>query len=296
MSYFYKNMFAYKLKEKERSSEEFEELLKDKEIQPSGKHELKKIGWTNVLKNSDNLFEKVGNAYSLKMKIVEKVIPGSIVKELLEEKVNEIEERDSRKVSKKEKDDLKDALVLDMAAKAFERSSYISGYIDFGNNLLIVDSSSPSKADEFTSLLRATLGSLDVDILEPKFEVIDKMTSWISNPPKNNFRLGESCTLKDMTGTGAKVTVTKQELDVEEITNHIDNGKMVESIELCWEERINFTLTSDFKIKKIKFLDIVTNQIEEDLGESEDEYSSYQSSALIMIGDFAELLEDLNSV
>jgi hypothetical protein len=48
-----------------------------------------------------------------------------------------------------------------------------------------------------------------------------------------------------------------------------------------------------FKINKIKFLDIVKDQIKEDLGESSDDRAMAQSSLYIMVEDFAEVISDL---
>lgn len=295
MNYFYKNLFFYNVKETVKE-QEIEDLLSDKVIKECGKHELKTQGWTNVLKDTEELVQKVDGAYFFKYKIVEKVIPSSVLNDLLEEKVKKIEKIESRKVFNKEKKAIKEDIQIEMASKAFERSSYINGYIDFKNKLLIVETSSPSKADEFTSFLRETLGKLSLEIIPSKYDVVEKLTSLISNPPSKKFELGESCLLKDMLGTNAKVTISNQELDVEEVINHISNGKSVDSLELIWQKRISFVLTSDYKIRKVKFLDIVTTQLNEDLGESDDDFSNFLSSMTIMLGDFNEMIEDLNSL
>lgn len=61
-------------------------------------------------------------------------------------------------------------------------------------------------------------------------------------------------------------------------------------------KRISFSIDEKFKINKVKFLDIVKEQIKEDLGESDDEYAIVQSSLFIMIEDFAELISDLQKI
>lgn len=290
----FKNIFAFKLNEEQYDDTEFQGQLEDKKIKPCGKNDLESFGWTPIFDDEDELFQKVSGAYVLKFKQEKKNIPNKVVQERLKNRIKEHFKETGQKPNREEKDNFKEAIILEMAQTAFVESSYINGYLDFKNKYLVIDTSSAKNADAFLSLLRESVGSIDVDILEPEYDVVDKMTSWLSEGSATDpFELEEGCVLKDMMGVGSKITADKHALDVEEIQKHIEEGKKVEELDLNWHERINFRLCSDFKIKKIKFQDVVSESVAEELGESDDQYAVYAASMYIMVEDFAEMLTDL---
>lgn len=290
----FKNIFAFKLNEEQYDDKEFQGQLEDKQIKPCGKNDLESFGWCPIFDDEEELYQKVSGAYVLKYKHEKKNIPNKVVQERLKKKIKEHIKESGQKPNREEKDNFKEAIVLEMAQTAFIESSYINGYLDFKNKYLIIDTSSAKSADAFLSLLRESVGSIDVDILEPDFDPADKMTEWLSEGSATDpFELEEGCVLKDTMGLGSKITADKHALDVEEIQKHIEEGKRVEELDLNWHERVNFRLCSDFKIKKIKFQDVVNESVEEELGESDDQYAVYSASMYIMIEDFAEMLTDL---
>ena len=290
----FKNIFGFKLNEEEYDNKIFQEKLETKQIKPCGKNDLDAFGWTPIFDDEDELFQKVSGSYILKYKQEKKNIPNKVVQERLKKKIKEHFKETSQKANREEKDNFKEAIILEMAQTAFVESSYINGYIDFKNKFLIIDTASAKTADAFLSLLRESLGSIDVDILEPEYDAVDKMTDWLSEGSATKpFELEEGCVLKDMMGVGSKITADKHDLDVDEIKKHVSEGKKVDELDLNWHERINFRLCSDFKVKKIKFQDIVNDSVEEELGESDDQYAKYNASMFIMVEDFAEMLTDL---
>lgn len=60
----------------------------------------------------------------------EKVVPGSVVNEMLQERISEIEEREARKLPAKERNRLKDELIFELLPRAFSFSKKTYAYID----------------------------------------------------------------------------------------------------------------------------------------------------------------------
>jgi len=290
----FKNIFAFKLNEDEYDAVKFQEQLEVKKIKPCGKNELESFGWTPIFDDEDELFQKVSGSYVLKYKHEKKNIPNKVVQERLRKKIKEHFKETGQKPNREEKDNFKEAIILEMAQTAFVESSHINGYLDFKNKYLVIDTSSAKNADAFLSLLRESVGSIDVDIIEPDYDAVAKMTEWLSEGGATEpFELEEGCVLKDTMGIGSKITADKHALDVEEIKKHIEEGKQVDELDLNWHERINFRLCADFKVKKIKFQDIVNESVADELGESDDHFAIYSASMFIMVEDFAEMLNDL---
>lgn len=293
----FKNIQVFKMNEvKKYSEDELETILGNERFSPCGEMDLIKTGWDTVFEDDEEnkLVRKVGNAFFFKLKTEKKMIPNSVVKEKLKEKIAKYRaENEDRKPSKIEKDQMKETITLEMARTAFTEPKYIEGYIDYEHDLLVVNAGSSAKAEEFTSALRVAMGSLDIGFLDVD-DVSDKLSGWMVNnsrPPE--FDIGISCDLKDL--EGGTISVKKHEVDVEEITQHLSNGKNVVKLELVWQKRLRFSLTNKFEIKSIKPEDIVKEGVSEDIGDAKDHYNVFQANMLIMTADFAEMINDLVS-
>lgn len=293
----FKNIQTYKIADfKKYSEEEWESLLKNDAFTPCGEHDLFKTGWDVVLHKDaeEKLTQKVGQCFFLSLKREDKIIPNPVVKERLEERIEKHkEENEGKKPSKDQKEDMKKAIVLHLAKNAFTASKNQLAYIDYQNELLVVNTGSAKKAEEFIATLQVTLGgSFQAIPLEADEDVANTLSGWIRNHSQpQEFDIGNNCDFKDV--DGGTISVKKHDIDVEEITQHLDNGKQVTKMELVWQKRLRFSLTSNFEVKGIKPEDILKEEVGESLGDAKDAYNTFQSNMLIMTGDFAELIRDL---
>lgn len=291
----FKNIYAFKLNESEISEKDLTSKLEKFRLVPCGKHDQKSVGWEDVLEDEENLVFKVGkSSYILNLKFEEKNVPSSTVQEELKKRIKEIVKNGGDYPSKKESKIMKEEILHDLIPRAFVKTSSISGYIDFKHNLLVVDASSPAKADKFVAFLRDSLGSLDIDIINPENDVSLTMGNWIKEGKCSRpFELGDNCLFKEQSGTGGKINVSHHDLTSEEITQHLENDKIVEKMDIVWQKRVSFSINSAFRISKVKFLDIVEETLKEELGESDDKYTVLKATMEIMVEDFAEIIGDV---
>lgn len=292
---FFKNIFAFQLNEQEINEDKLIEKLEKFRIVPCGRHDEKSIGWDDYLDNEDSVIFKVSKGvYLLNLKVEDKNVPAAVISEKIKEKIKEIVKGGGEYPSKKEIKSMKEEVKHDLLGQAFVKPSFIVGYLDFKNKLLVVDASSPGKADKFNSFLRDSLGSLDIDIINPEKDVSDVMGEWLKcKKAERPFDIGNSCMFKEKSGESGKITVSQQDLTTEDIIKHLDNDNIIEKMDIVWQKRVSFSLNSAFRVSKVKFLDIVNEQIEEELGESDDQYAILKATMEIMTGDFAEIIIDL---
>lgn len=198
----------------------------------------------------------------------EKIVPASVVKEMLDEKIAEIEHSQGRKVRKREKETLKEDIYHQLVMRAFSRSSKIYGYIDPIEGYLVVDAGSHAKAEEFTVLLRKALGSLKIEI--PKIQTLTTvLTHWLKTneyPPE--FAINDRCVLVDPK-EGGTIRCQRQNLFAEDIQTLLHEGRFVSELALSWAEQISFNLKDDFSVKSLKFLEGVQDQANDTFTESE---------------------------
>lgn len=74
----------------------------------------------------------------------EKVLPASVIRDLTDERVQEIEARDVRRVGKKEKQQLREQVADELLPRAFSRNLHVRAWLDLAHGWLAVDAGSTS--------------------------------------------------------------------------------------------------------------------------------------------------------
>jgi len=293
----FKNLKVYRFtKDIETSDQEIEEKLATAPFTPCGKTQPKSYGWTEPMgKHGQMLTHSSGGKVLFCAKQEEKLLPASIINEILEEKVAEIEEQTGSKPGRKQKEQMKEELTIDLLPRAFSRKQNHFGYIDRQNKLLILNSSGGAKAEEFTEFLRKTLGSLTIIPFKVNNSPATLMTQWVTGndiPP--DFELGQICELKDPSEDGGTVRCSKQDLLSEEIQAHITAGKEVVKLALKWDDKIEFVLHDDLSVKRLKFSDEILEKADDSAGE--DPATRFDADFALMTLELANFIPRLAEV
>lgn len=251
-------------------------------------------GWVSPHKNDEQTFAYHINGYSLiALKTQEKMVPASVVKEQLDEQVNEIEMRDNRKMRKKEKDSLKEAIYQDLLPRAFTKTNTLYAYIDHANGWLLVNTPSTRKAEDFTVHLRKAMGSLKIKLPDMSM-IAPVLTGWVLGEAfPESFVIEDNCVIKDEDSTGM-IKCQKQNLTAEDITALIDSGREVVQLSLLWRDQLAFSLSDEFILKSIKYLEVIQDQAQDVHTETEAE--QLDAEFTIMTSVIADLLKELVAV
>lgn len=271
----FKNLRIYRLIENiKKTPEELNQALAALEFQPCGSTEQVKYGWTPPLGRHGTEYVHAANGFiMICAKRQEKVLPPSIINEVLEEKVSEISDRESRFVGRKEKQSLKEEIIFTLLPKAFVKSSYDFAYIDTNNQLIVVNSSSANRAEELLSTLREALGSLKAMPLMPADAPTNVLTRWLveGDVPKE-FEVGEECELSAQE-EARSVKFKHQDLWVDEVAQHIKSGLQVSKLALNWNESIDCIVDEQWCFKRIKFSNEISEQAKDhDTGSAAEQF------------------------
>ena len=221
----------------------------------------------------------------------EKILPGAVINAAVNEKVKEIEQGQSRKMCRKERQDLKDEIIFSLLPRAFVRDRLDFAYIDTKEQRLIVNAASAKRAESLIHALRLAIGSLKCTPFwcESSPELI--LTEWVRQGyAVEPFYLGESCELvgpKD----GRSITAKKHDMSSEEIGVHLNFGLRVEKASLFWGEDLFFTLDAGLGIKKLDYSDAVSEQVEYRKPESAAE--EFDATFFIMSETLRRFVKDL---
>lgn len=264
----FKNAMIYQVTEsvlKDVSGGQLEGMLKQQSFKPCTQGELSSFGFVNPVFNDDTacVFE-INNGIVLKAKRQEKIIPSSMISELVDKKVTEIESTEGRFVSRKEKLNIKEDIIHQLLPQAFDKNTYSILYWDFERNLIIINERSPSKAENLLGLLRSALGSLPVRPLSTDEAPEIHFTDWVvkSTAPAN-FELSDKCKLESPQADGGVIQCKREDLTRDDIIAHVKSGKQVTQIGLVWAEALEFTVDNSLRLSGIKLTDIGEQGVED---------------------------------
>ncbi|QLK87368.1 recombination-associated protein RdgC [Arsenophonus endosymbiont of Aphis craccivora] len=259
----FKNLMIYRLnREFTLSVDKLEKQLATLAYSPCGSQDMMKIGWTSPMgPHSEALIHSVNNQILLCAQKEEKLLPAQVITQELQAKIKKLETAQARKLKKSEKDPLKDEVIHALLPRAFSKISHTYIWLDIINNLIIVDAASTKRAEDNLAFLRKTLGSLPVVPLSYQNPIELTLTKWLSSgQPANGFSLLDEAELKAPVEEEGVIRCKKQDLCSDEIIAHIEAKKRVTKLALEWEERIQFILSDDGTVKRLKFSDLIKEQ------------------------------------
>jgi len=290
----FKNLSIFRLTEDfTLTPEELEQKLAALSFRPCGPHEEFSFGWTAPIgKTAQQLVHSSNGFLMLCAKKEERVLPASVLNEMVQEKIFEVEELQGRKLSKKERTAIKDELIFELLPKAFTFSRKIYAYIDPKGGFLVVDAASAKNAEDLLSLLRKALGSLPAVPLNTIEKPVTTMTQWlVNNQAPDDITIEDECELRSPEEGGSIIRCKRQDLALPEIKSHLDTGKEVIKLAINWADRIAFIIDENLAIKRLRFLDLIQDQVADT--EANDEASQFDVDFSIMSLELANFLPRL---
>jgi recombination associated protein RdgC len=263
---FFKNLtlFRFPKSAAEALGDGLEKRLKKHALKPCAPLEMQARGWVSPYgRHEPGLSHQVGHYLLLTLGLEDKLLPPAVVNEVLAEKLAALAEERGKPVGGRERKRLKDEVLFDLMPRAFSRPGRLSGYFDLKRGWAVFDTSSVKAAEQFLTVLRESLGSFVAIPLDPEESPRNLMTGWLTGAKlPEGFELGNECELKDPADTGAVVRAKKLDLDSAEIREHLKSGKQASQLGLVAEERSSFVLGEDLTVRRLKFLDVVTEELE----------------------------------
>lgn len=290
----FKNLIIYRLtKTIDLTPEQLEARLSEFAFSPCGSQDLSKYGWAKPMgRVGSSLIHVTDGNIMLRARKDDKILPASVIKDALDEKIEMIEQETARPISKKEKDALKEEIIHTLLPRAFTRSNSTFAYIAPKLGLIIVDASSHNKAEDLLALLRKSIGSLAILPVQSKSPVDITMTQWLTDEKQiTPFEITEEGELKSPLQNGAVIRCKNQELICSEINAHIENGMFAVKVSMRYAESMTFVLNEDLTIKRIKFTDVIIEQQEDQ--DKGNKAACFDADFAIMAGEFEQFIPAL---
>lgn len=256
----FKNLLVYRITPAWRASaENMEAGLQAARFVPCDASMERSFGWVEPRGQAHGpLLEVVGGQRILKFMLEAKLLPASVVNDKAREKVAQIEASTGRKPGKKETRDIKEDIRHGLLSQAFTKQSSVLVWMDPKAKTLVIDASSPKKADEVVTLLVQCLSGFAVTLINTTTSPAVAMGQWLTTQePPQAFSVDRECELKAADETKAVVRYARHALDIDEVRAHVESGKQPTRVALTWKNRVSLVLTDALQIKKLAFLDVV---------------------------------------
>ncbi|MGO4221417.1 recombination-associated protein RdgC [Lysobacter sp. TAF61] len=264
-------------------------------LKPVGPLELSSRGFISPFgRGDDELSHTRGDATWLAVGGEDKILPGSVVNDMLAKKLAEIEQKEGRKPGGRTRKRIKDELITDLLPRAFVKPSRTDALIDMGHGVVAVDTSSRKSGENVVSEIRRALGSFPALPLNAEIAPRTVLTGWVAGEEMpEGLSLGDECELRDPIDQGAVVKVQRMELQSDEIAKHLESGKQVTRLALTLDDHVSFVLGEDLVVRKFKLLDGAVDGLEST--EREDLRAELDARFVLMAGEFKRLFTVLEA-
>jgi len=201
----------------------------------------------------DELVFAANKTLGISLKREERVLPGAVIKTVLDEKIAKIEAEEARKVGRKERQELKEQIIDELLPRAFTRASRTDAVL-VGGYLLI--NQTGNKAENLLSHLREALGGLRAQPTVTRRSVSELMTEWLlRGEADGQFELDDYVALVGAGDMAPEIRIKREDLTAEEVVQHVKCGKRVAELGLVWRESVVLVLTQDLTLKRLRYLD-----------------------------------------
>src|SRR5699024_5724080 len=272
---------------------ELEAALAQAECPPCGKQTLRTAGFAPPLKQDSAMVQAVDGLVHARHREIVRLLPGPVVTEAVDARVDAIETEQERRVGRRERGEIKDQVIFELLPQAFTQSRYTAIVLDPPQQHVWVDSTSANRAEQVLTSLRDALGSLPVQPLDAGQDVAAQLTQWLRAPDTlpADLTLGDRCELRASDDSRAAMRCSAVDLHTDELRAHVDGGMQVKSLNLCWQDALEFDLDEQLTLKRLRPLDRINDDLEQ--LDADDAVAELQSRLALQGGVLRQLMQRL---
>ncbi len=257
----FKNALVYKIDHWDTPAlADIEARLDGARFVACGASQPESFGWVEPRNQKHGLLaEAVAGHLILKLCTETKAVPGGVVKDELEARLDAVEKDTGRRPKGKRAKELKEEVVRELLPRAFPKRGHTLVWIAPHAQMMVVGVSSPKRADRVVSQLVELLGGgFRVTQMQTQLSAATAMSGWLTDKEAPaGFAIDRECELKQPDSEKSTVRYARHALEIDEVGEHIRQGKLPTQLALTWQGRVSFVLNEQGALKKIKLLDVV---------------------------------------
>lgn len=258
----FKNLTLYRVVGIELDVQALQQAMMERIAKPLGDFESRRYAWQPPAgKFSEQIMLESNGHLLMTMMKQERMLPGSVVNDAASDKVAALEKEEGCKVTRKERQAIKEQVIETLLPKAFVKRTRVDAWWDTVTGIIGINASSRARAEEVLNFLRETMGSLKVVPLSTQQLPVRKMTQWLTDPPSRpaDLVLGDSVTLRAKGDDGAW---QGKSIDVDSDETHqlLETGRQATKLALSLEGHLSMVLHDDLVMARLSFADAVIEE------------------------------------
>lgn len=229
--------------------------LTEKEFSPIQALELRTAGFVPVNDEAgERLVSSFPGGLAFRVRVDEKVMPGSVIKAEVAKAIETIRVEQGRKPGRKEKAEIKDGVMHDLAQRALVRTAAsVTCFYHVASGYLMVATTSKKIADTCVTILVHAVGSVKtetINVSDVKHGLTKRLGDWLSGNLEafGDFNPCDQAALSDTSKRKLTVKMGALETAREGLTAAIQRGFSVTSLGFE-HEGVQFRLTDEFRLK-----------------------------------------------
>jgi len=262
---FFRNLFLFRFNAQALgiTAEGLEAALDGQRLRDVGAIELSTMGFVSPFgRGSDVLVHAVGDFALIALGAQERLLPSDVVTEELSTRIEAMAEKTGKKPGGRERKRIKEEIITGLLPRAFVRESRMLAYFDLARGWLVVNTASRKAAENVVMSVRSALGSFPCVPMSPEESPRVLLTDWLATAkPPEGLTFGEECELRDPVESGAIVRCKNQELETDEVREHLKSGKQVFRAAFTFKDRISLVLSEDLVVRALRFLEVVQDEL-----------------------------------
>lgn len=268
-----------------------EERLQKSKFAPCAASQKESYGWVPPRGEKHSpLVESIGGQLVLALMTETKMLPGSVVKDKLNARLQKIEEDTGRRPKGKLAKEIKEEIIQELLPKAFTKKSKVRVWVSPKGKFIVVEAGSVKKCDRIITMLVDVFVDLKAEVsvipLNTKTSPQAAMSTWlVTQLPPDEFTVDREVELKSTDEDKATVKYSRHTLDLPQVVEHIQHGKVPTKLALTHNGRVSFMLADNLTLKKIEVLDVVLADNTDDAG--------FDADVAIFTGEMSNLIPDL---
>lgn len=268
----------------------FEEHLARKPFARCPSNQQQSSGWLSP-RGDGALVYALNRQWLIALCTEQRLLPSSVVNDEVKERAEALESQQGYAPGRKQLRELKDRVAEELLPKAFTRRRTTFAWIDPLAGWLVIDASTPGKAEDLIEQLRHCLDDFPLKMLHTTLSPTAAMTDWLAGgDAPASFTIDRDCELKAVGEEKSAIRYVRHTLEGDETKAHLAAGKLPTRLALTWDDRISFILTDKLEIKRLAFLDILKEQAETSAERADEQFDA---DFTLMTGELARFLPSL---
>src|SRR5258708_1627608 len=213
-------------------------------------------GWVPVT-SGGRLLRTVNQQHMIALGDNQKLLPGSIVRQVAQERAEIQAGEQGFPVGRKQMRGLRARVADELRARALTRRRDTRAWIDPQGGWVGIDAAGVAPTETVVESLGDTLGRFAPLAIGSARSPQGAMTSWLlRGEAPLRFSIDDDLELRAADKSKTIIRYTRHPLDGKEIQTHLASGKYPTRLGLTWNDRVSFVLTDKLQVKRLEFLEM----------------------------------------